>query len=762
MEPPMAIDLKAIPVTLNGANSSLAGQTVASLVDELLRSSLVLMEDWQALPGEIQHELRLCTNRHSLMLQLVALGLLTEYQAVRIEAGKTFGLVIGNYRVLDRIGAGGMGVVFRAEHMHLRRQVAIKALSMSLGSSELVRVRFDSEMRAVAQLQHPNIVTALDAGDLPSPNPTTPGVHYFVMEYVPGQDLESYVQAHGPMPPAQACDLAYQVASALAEAHKHGLIHRDLKPSNVLRMPEGQAKLLDFGLAQHITRRVTEPGTMLGTLDYMAPEQAIDAGAVDARVDIFGLGGTLYWCLTGHAPYPESENTLEGLLRRKSVTPSIRHHAPHLPAELDALVGRMMAGQPSDRYPNAQAVMAALLSFLRGQTSGRQPLTSWTNCTAAELAPHLSHGAVESASRVHRVLLVDDEPGIRQFCRLSLLAEDVQCDEAGDGEEVFEAVEAKGYDLVMLDMQMPGLSGLEVYQRLRSRPASPHLKVIMFSGQTPTDDMAQVLALGVDDFLTKPCSAVQLRARVRTLLRLKDAEDMADILNRDVLELNHQMEHQAKASASDLVQVRNALVQVLARLVEKRGGDSKGHLMRMQRFSRVLAEECGRMPAFSNRIDEEFINALESCLPLYDIGKVGLPDHILHKPGKLDADERLLMQTHTIVGSEMLRGAATQHGPALAFLQMAFDVARHHHERWDGQGYPDRLAGADIPLAARIVALADVYDALRSRRVYKPALSHDSAVRLLLNMPGHFDPMVVQAFRVCNQEFDRIYREMTE
>jgi response regulator RpfG family c-di-GMP phosphodiesterase len=154
---------------------------------------------------------------------------------------------------------------------------------------------------------------------------------------------------------------------------------------------------------------------------------------------------------------------------------------------------------------------------------------------------------------------------------------------------------------------------------------------------------------------------------------------------------------------------------------------------------------------------------LECCVPLHDIGKVGLPDHILRKPGKLDDDERVLMQAHTIIGSDTLMEVAREHGSSLAFLKVASDIARHHHERHDGTGYPDRLAGSDIPLAARLVALGDFYDVLRSRRTYKPALSHGSAVQVMLEgSPGQFDPTFLQVFRECHPQFERIYNELPD
>jgi HD-GYP domain-containing protein (c-di-GMP phosphodiesterase class II) len=185
--------------------------------------------------------------------------------------------------------------------------------------------------------------------------------------------------------------------------------------------------------------------------------------------------------------------------------------------------------------------------------------------------------------------------------------------------------------------------------------------------------------------------------------------------------------------------------------------------MRLQRYCRLLAEEAADAPGFDGQISANFIQLLECCAPLHDIGKAGLPDHLLLKPGRLTADERVIMQSHTTIGADTLNKVAERHGFARAFLQMAIDVARHHHERYDGTGYPDRLAGDAIPLAARVVAVADVYDALRSRRVYKPALSHVAATHLMGETdPGHFDPVLLQVFLRRAERFERVFRELSD
>ncbi|MCC6416827.1 MAG: protein kinase [Gemmataceae bacterium] len=738
------------------------------VLQDLLESSLVLPEDWEALADEARKHLAACRRTEELLPRLVEYGLITEYQERRIGAGTTFGLILGNYRVLARLGAGGMGVVFRAEHMRMRKQVAIKVLPLSSDQDQRILRRFLTEIRAIAQLQHPNIVGAIDAGELASEGPSLPVLHFFVMEYVPGQDLEEYVRDNGPLSPHKAADIGHQIASALAEAHKHNLVHRDIKPSNIQLTPEGQAKLLDFGLARHYQAShfrtgVTEPGTVLGTLDYMAPEQVEDAHQVDIRADLYALGGTLYWCLTGDPPFPPRGSLVEQLAARLSQQPpSMRARRPDLSRELDGVVQRLMALSPNDRFQNPAAVMRALLPFLKPDLRDHS--------RADEARPslhgvriHAEPGPTDQTGpqpSFHRVLLVDDENEIRVFCRYILQTEGLVCDEASGGPTALKMAYEKPYDLLVLDINMQDMQGTEVCRRLRANPPSPHLKVIMASGHANSDTMAQMLLGGADDFVTKPFSTAQLKARVKAALRLKDAQDRTDVLHTHLLAVNRELEASLGARDTDLVQVRNALVLALARLVEQRDTETGAHLTRMQRYCRALAEEAARSGFFSAQVDAPFIEMLECCVPLHDIGKVGLPDHILLKPGKLDTEERVLMQAHTLIGAEPLQEVAKQHGEAVAFLQMAIDIVRHHHERYDGKGYPDRLAGSDIPLAARMVAIADVYDALRSRRPYKPALSHSAALQVMLeSSAGQFDLALMQIFQRCAAQFDRIYRE---
>jgi response regulator RpfG family c-di-GMP phosphodiesterase len=409
--------------------------------------------------------------------------------------------------------------------------------------------------------------------------------------------------------------------------------------------------------------------------------------------------------------------------------------------------------------------MRALLPYLPAAGSRVVPSPAARPAAAARPADRESVEAtgLTADNAPSRILIVDDQADIRRLCRVALVAEGFVCAEAGTGPDAVEMAARSPYDLVLLDLDLPGFGGEEVLRRLRRRPPTPHLKVVMFSGTAGGDELSRILLAGADDFLTKPFSMVQLRARVKAALRLKDAQVRSDVLNRELLTVNAELEQTLEDRDGELIRARNGLVLALAKLVEHRSAETGSHLVRLQRYCRVLAEEAAALPAFAPLLDANFVRTLEDAAPLHDIGKAALPDHILNKPGPLDPGERLLMQAHTTIGADTLREVARRHPFATGFLHTAADIARHHHERWDGTGYPDRLGGVDIPLAARLLTLADVYDALRSRRVYKPGLSHTTAVMALTEgSPGHFDPALLEVFGRVAGQFDRVFREFND
>ncbi len=236
-------------------------------------------------------------------------------------------------------------------------------------------------------------------------------------------------------------------------------------------MPDGQAKLLDFGLTRHRQNRLTEPGLLIGTVDYMAPEQAQDSSKVDIRADLYGLGGILYWCLTGKLPFPSTGNLAQNLARRQTEPPpSIRKVRPELPAELDLVLSKLLAVKPEDRYATPRQAMQALLPFLKEE----QAVVGLLKDEVA--AP----GAATTKQR--RILIVDDEPIIRSLCRYALQADEMKFEEAGDGNQALELVRSKPFDLMLLDIDLPFKKGNEVLAALRAEPAWPHMKIIMFSG----------------------------------------------------------------------------------------------------------------------------------------------------------------------------------------------------------------------------------------------------------------------------------------
>tara|TARA_R110002072_G_C7978936_1_gene536023 strand:+ start:59955 stop:64283 length:4329 start_codon:yes stop_codon:yes gene_type:complete len=295
---------------------------------------------------------------------LVGQRLLTEYQSEVLLSGEDVPLVVGDYVVTESIGRGGMGYVLKARHRRMKRTVAIKFLLKSLTDSDDLRRRFEREVEAAAQLDHQNIVTAYDAG-------VHEGSHYLVMQYVDGEDLSQIVKSTGPLDIPDAVDVIRQAALGLGYAHDRGIIHRDIKPGNLLLDTEGVVRILDMGLARMTPSPgdeleggahadLTNTGSVMGTIDYMAPEQALDAKSVDHRADLYALGCTLYFLLTSNPPF-RNETVMRRLLaHREQPAPRISEYRPGAPPELDDIFATMMAKSPDDRFPSMQHLVVAL------------------------------------------------------------------------------------------------------------------------------------------------------------------------------------------------------------------------------------------------------------------------------------------------------------------------------------------------------------------------------------------------------------------
>jgi serine/threonine protein kinase len=313
-----------------------------------------------SLPPDEDHR-----NTTSLVNELVRRKRLTKYQAARLCHGNIEGLSYGNYIVLDELGAGGMGVVFRAEHRRMKRVVALKVLPAEMLKSEIAVQRFHREVEAAAKLTHPNIVAAYDADE-------SDGVHFLVMEYVGGENFTQTVRRRGPMAVDRAIDLCLQTARGLVHAHERGIVHRDIKPSNLLIDPEGIVKILDMGLARVraaddsdvAQEDLTQSGRVMGTVDYMAPEQALDAKRADHRADIYSLGCTLYFLLTGDVLSPPGAMTKKLLWHQTGKVPSLCELRQDVPPLLDETFQKMLAKTPEERQQSMTEVIANLTTCL--------------------------------------------------------------------------------------------------------------------------------------------------------------------------------------------------------------------------------------------------------------------------------------------------------------------------------------------------------------------------------------------------------------
>ncbi len=438
---------------------------------------------------------------------LTSQGKLTEFQVGAIRQGKFKELVIGNYVILDRLGSGGMGTVFKARHRRMKRVVAIKVMASHLTQNPMFVQRFQREVEAVARLNHPNIMLAFDADE-------SEVGHFLVMEFIDGEDLANMVKRHGPLTLRDAVNCIIQSARALEYAHAQGIVHRDIKPANLMRDKSGVVKVMDLGLARFTNvlaspsgdSSLTQDGAIAGTVDFMAPEQALNTKTADHRADIYSLGCTLHHLLTGQHLFG-GDTVLEKILAHREQLPrSICEIRRDVPKAIDEIFFKMVAKRPTDRVQSMSAVVQELelcsipdhsVEFVPGHAPGATEIAATTdetsqNITIAELT----------------VMIV--EPSRTQSAVITTLlrklgTRNVQC--VKSGQEVIDALHASPPQLIISAMHLPDMTGLDLLAALRDEPTLDGVSFILVSSENDCPGLDSIGSLNRLAVLPKPFDA---------------------------------------------------------------------------------------------------------------------------------------------------------------------------------------------------------------------------------------------------------------
>jgi putative two-component system response regulator len=353
------------------------------------------------------------------------------------------------------------------------------------------------------------------------------------------------------------------------------------------------------------------------------------------------------------------------------------------------------------------------------------------------------------------VLIVDDAPENLRILVAVLKSAGFEPRPVTSGELAIETALFDPPDLVLLDVNMPGMTGWDVCRSFKNDERLRDIPIIFISGLQGTDDKVEAFNVGGVDYVSKPFHEQEVLARVRTHLNLRK-------LQRELASQNVQLEQRIADQVKVLTATQRSTIFALAKLAEIRDDDTGKHIVRVQTFSLMLAKQMREMGYYVEQLTNEFIDNIYQTAALHDIGKVGIPDVILLKPAKLTVEEFEVMKTHCAIGADTLIEVLKQH-PGNQFIRMGVEVARSHHEKWNGSGYPDGFRGEITPLAARIVALADFYDALTSKRCYHAAVSHEDTRNLIIEGNGiHFDPSVECAFMAVDDQFRRVRYEMMD
>ncbi len=365
----------------------------------------------------------------------------------------------------------------------------------------------------------------------------------------------------------------------------------------------------------------------------------------------------------------------------------------------------------------------------------------------------------KSENETEYILAVDDMPDNLRLLVKILKVKGYEVRPFEDGRQALEMARAETPALVLLDINMPDMDGYEVCAELKKNPKLADVPVIFISGNEQIEDKIKAFEVGGVDYVTKPFQNAEVNARVD-----------AHMMNRRLqLELDQHVRHLeilVKAQVKEIADSQAATIVALAKLSEYRDEDTGNHILRIQYYCRALAEQLAADKVFGNLIDSAFIENIFKASPLHDIGKVGIPDSILLKPGRLTEEEFAIMKNHTVIGADTLAAVGKRY-PGNSFVRMGMEISRSHHEFWDGGGYPDNLSGDAIPLSARILTLADQFDALRNKRPYKPAFDAEKTYRIITegddrSSPAHLDPRVLAAFKKITREFNKIFESLNE
>jgi serine/threonine protein kinase len=481
------------------------------------------------------------TDAEPIAERLIAAGKLTAFQAAAVREGRLEQLVVGNYQVLDRLGAGGMGTVYKARHPRMKRIVAIKVLARDIAKSAALVKRFQREVEAVARLSHPNIVMAHDADEAEAG-------HFLVMEFVNGRDLASAVEKSGPLPIREAVECILQAARALEYAHSQGIIHRDIKPANLLRDVSGVVKVADLGLARFNDQfgapaeeknALTQAGTIMGTVDFMPPEQAMGLTNIDHRADIYSLGCTLYFLLLGRPPYEGASMMATLLKHREAPIPSLTAARGDVPAPLDAIFSRMIAKAPADRFQTMTDVAAVLESVLAnlgepvatplaatvlqmGTPDSAKTTGVWENQTISAEPPRGMATTVDlsppETTRVLplKVLLVEPSRTQSGIIRKYLQQQGAQhITAAASGQEALRLLRNDRPDAIVSALHLSDMTGVQLAQQIRAESKDAGPGFVLISSEGASSEAGGLSKCDKAVVLQKPFTPEQLGEALR-------------------------------------------------------------------------------------------------------------------------------------------------------------------------------------------------------------------------------------------------------